>query len=475
MITYSPGSTAAAVPADGEVEIQADWIDEDLNIVDSVTVSGLEYLDQWRHVYVSFVTSASDVDVEIFLDGESVGTGTITAGTLADVTRVTMNATCQDTLGEESGRIVVGHPIFMADSVADMDALALVHYQAGLGYPGELAAARYLRLLAEHSLEGSVFGDPDVTHAMGPQRPDTLPNLFTEVARTDFGLIYDARAANELEFRTGGSLYNQTAALALTFGVSGDVHIPLKPVTDDLGIANDFTATSRTGATGRAEQTTGPNNVNDPIDDPEGITRVPGSVDVNPASDNDLDDAAGWGRHVSTWPGARYKNVTVSLFKHPELLAAVYAMRPGDRITIDDLEADQVELLALGGVGEIGSHDHIVTFNCVPAGPYRVGVLNATGNRIGAAASRLAADFDAGTDTSMSVESDGALWTTTGEPFHIRVGGVVLNVTTVTGATSPQTFTVDQAPVNGIERLILAAGPDALIRVNVENPIYVGA
>lgn len=49
--------------------------------------------------------------------------------------------------------------------------------------------------------------------------------------------------------------------------------------------------------------------------------------------------------------------------------------------------------------------------------------------------------------------TDGPLWTTdSGEfPFDVMVGGEVMTVTAVSGASSPQTFTVTRA-VNGITK-----------------------
>ena len=469
---FPPGSAGATVPADGEVQLRTNYSADGSTITQTVNITALPYVDAWRHVRVLLSTSGSDISVSLRIDGEVVGSGTFTALTLSEITRANFYAFQQDTVAEESVRMSLGHHTIISASVTDINDLASDMGEAGLGYPGETTSDRFVRLLAENGIVGAVHGDDP--HTMGAQRPDTLPNLINECARTDLGLAYDGRAWNGVELRTGRSLRNQTAALALTFGVN--LHHPIRPATDDLGRANEVTATSRTGASAVAEQLSGPNNVNDPIDDPEGITRVQGSTDVNPASDSELRNIAGWGRHVGTFPGARYKNVTVHLSKHPELLPAVMALRPGDLITIDELDADQVELLVLGAAHTLRSYEHVVTFNCAPAGPYRTPELDTDGfMRIGSSSSSLAADFNAGTDTSMSVAFTGRRWSTTAPPFHVRVGGVVLNVTAVAGTTSPQTFTVDATPVNGIERLILASGPVALTRVDVEHPVHIGA
>lgn len=474
--TWPPGSTGAAVPANGEVSVAVECFDDSAGaaiLIDRVVVADIAYADSWRHMYARMSTSGSDVDVTIMLDGAVVGTGTLTGANInPPLRRVTTNALSNDSTNVATGVISVGHTVLLTDSTANMDAFAAIHYQAGLGWPDETTIERFERLCDEANIPHSTFGsDPK---SMGPQVPDTLPNLLLEIARTELGLIYDKRDEYALELRTGRSLYNQTAALALTYGVN--VAPPIKPATDMLNVANDITATSRSGAVARTQRSSGPLNVSDPVDDPEGIGRTEGSTDVNPADDETLPDYAGSLLLASTWPGARYRNVTVNLRKHPDLLADVMAMRPGDLITLDDLDADQITLLALGGTHRLNSAEHVVTFNCTPAGPYRIGKLDDTPvMRIGSGSSSLAADFDAGSDTSLSVAVTDALWSTTAPPFNIRVGGIVLHVTAIAGASSPQTFTVDATPVNGISRLLLASGPDSMTRIDVADPAYIGA
>lgn len=79
-------------------------------------------------------------------------------------------------------------------------------------------------------------------------------------------------------------------------------------------------------------------------------------------------------------------------------------------------------------------------------------------------AASIAGDFVAGTDTSMSVTAvPGPLWSTTATfPLDIQAAGVRLRVTAISGVSSPQTFTVEQVPVNGIEKTIPAGTPISL-------------
>lgn len=66
------------------------------------------------------------------------------------------------------------------------------------------------------------------------------------------------------------------------------------------------------------------------------------------------------------------------------------------------------------------------------------------------------------TGTTLSVATaSGPLWSTTDEPYDIVVGGEVMTVTTVTGASSPQSATVVRS-VNGI---VKAHSSGAVIRL----------
>lgn len=432
---------------------------------------------QTHHLRAHFAQAGANIEYTMHVDGVANATSTLNTATLTRPTRLWVAAVPEMDTAAPAG---FSFPFAALAPPSSVSHIAIwtnparsvaTTYEAAAGFVGELAADRYVRLLAQHGIPGAVYGED--SQPMGPQYPDTLPNLLGDIARTDLGMIYDGRGWHGLEMRTGASLRNQAAALALTFGEGGDVH-EAKPITDDLGLTNDVTAVRRRGSSAHAIQEEGPNNIQDPADDPEGIGRIESTLNVNPDDDTSLADLAEWGLHVGTWKGSRYRNVTVDLSKHPELLAAAMAIRPGDRITIDDLDADQVELLVLGGADAVPTHDLRVAFNCVPAGPYRTGIVETVGNRrIGSSTSLLAADFTTGTDTSMSVAVTGSLWSTTEPPFHIRIAGVVLNVTAISGATSPQTFTVDQAPINGIARTVSASGPESLRRIDVETPIFV--
>jgi hypothetical protein len=96
-----------------------------------------------------------------------------------------------------------------------------------------------------------------------------------------------------------------------------------------------------------------------------------------------------------------------------------------------------------------------ITFNCSPAGPYTVGVVeDDVLGIVDTDGSQLAADVDAD-DTSLSVAvTEGPVWVHEVD-FDIKVGGEVMTVTGISGSTSPQTFTVVRS-VNGVVKAQVA-------------------
>ena len=84
--------------------------------------------------------------------------------------------------------------------------------------------------------------------------------------------------------------------------------------------------------------------------------------------------------------------------------------------------------------------------------------------------STLSADFIAGTNTSMTVAiASGLLWTTAGGdfPLELDVGGARITVTAISGASSPQTFTVSATVVNGVAKTVPAGTKVRLWRPTV--------
>lgn len=358
----------------------------------------------------------------------------------------------------------VGHPM-----VGNSTSLAITLEDAIVGYAGESARERMIRLCAEEGITMSIYSDDAAeTAACGPQQSGALLQLLQDAADVDRGILYEPRDHIGLAYRPQRSLYNQPATLALDYA-AGEIHPPFEPVDDDQQVVNDVTVSRISGSSARAVQETGPLNVNDPRDDPDGVGRYTQAPSLNASLDAQLPSIAGWIRHKGTWDEARWPAIAVNLARFGRdgkvaLMAAAQAVNVGDLVSVDNLPVsvppDLIEVLAAGHTETLNAYRQDIVFNALPAGPYRVFVLDdSVLGRLETGGSTVATDFDAGTDTSMSVTVTGdALWHTGGGhvPFDIMAAGVRLTVTAVAGGSSPQTFTITQTPVNGVVKTIPA-------------------
>ncbi|MEV6571874.1 hypothetical protein [Streptomyces sp. NPDC051577] len=315
------------------------------------------------------------------------------------------------------------------------------------GYRGEVAGARIRRLCAEEGVP--------LTHAsgdtpMGPQQAAPLLTLLSEAADADGGILHEDREALALRYRGRADFYNQPVALTLDYNTAGHVAPPLEPTDDDQRTRNDRTVTRRSGSSARAVDETGPLSTQAP---PAGVGTYDDEVTLNLASDSQVEDIAAWRLHLGTWDEARYPTVHVDLAAAPSLIPAVLAMDIGDRIQIINpptwLPPGPIDLIVEGYTETIGHPNHWdIILSCSPAGPWTVAVVDdlVTG-RADTDGSTLASGITS-TATSLSVATVGApLWSTSGAdlPVDIEVAGEVMRVTAISGASSPQTFTVTRS------------------------------
>lgn len=318
---------------------------------------------------------------------------------------------------------------------------------------GETIGQRVERLAAENSLSIGGLGSRSNTQLAGPQRVDTLVNLLDSMANSDFGILSEMRGANGLAFRTRASLYNQAAALDLNYS-GGQVSPPFEPTDDDQQTRNDVIVTRDGGANAEAQITSGRMSTLSP--DQGGVGIYSTQVTISVAYDSQVPGCATWLASLGTVNETRYPVVTVEI-ANPNVTAldaSILDVDIGDRITISNPKTgqtpDQITQLVRGYTEHIDLYTHTIGFNCSPESPYEVARLD-SGYKIDGATSTLVSGVSASA-TSIAVATTGPLWSTTGSfPIPIRVAGEVMNVTAVTGASSPQTFTVTRS-VNGVSK-----------------------
>lgn len=336
------------------------------------------------------------------------------------------------------------------------------HAAALRGHAGETAGARMRRLAGEEALPLALVGLAADTSPVGAQRIASLLDLLQDAATADGGILYEPRSILGLAYRTRANLYNQTATLALTYTSDHLSEVP-DPTDDDQLLRNDVTASRPGGSSYRHTVTSGPLSTSAP---PDGVGVYDDAVSVYVQSDVQLPGVAQWLAHLGTWDEARYPRLDVALHRAPFLASAFLTddaaiVDLGDLVTVASppawLPPDTIKVLVQGCSERLDQFQRHLGWNCTPAGPWTVGVLDdSTLGLLGSDGSTTSASFTSGTDTSMSVAvaTGYPLWTTGSVTFDIMVAGARLSVTNISGASSPQTFTITQTPVNGVSKTI---------------------
>lgn len=407
-----------------------------------------------HHIRYTVSQDGADYLARIYLDGNLADTadnfGSAMTGTVGQPREIEVNPI------SESGNTMpgaIGQFVFWQSETVPVDTVA-----AAFGYSGEQAHERFERLCDEEGIPVTIEGSE--SQPMGPQPIETLAKLFAEIEGTDDGLIFEPRDDYGLVYRTGRERYNRAVVLALDYAAE-EVAPPLIPVLDDLSIRNDVTVQHRNGASVQAVLETGALSVLAP---PDGVGRYKTQVDVNTFTVDVLANHAGWHLHKGTVDGIRYATVTVILDAVPALATDAAAVDIGDIITIDNLPEEetltQVRLSVTGYTELIESHKRVITYSCILAETFDVGVYgtDAIVSRYDSAHSTLAASYD-DNDTSFSVATAAghALWVTGSSsptfPFDWDIEGIRIRVTAISGASSPQTATV-QRSVDGDDKAL---------------------
>lgn len=464
--TSSPGTQLMAVDTNGEsatwriaindtqISISGTDIDGNVVVLDSFP-SDERMFNSEAMIILDVTDDGVNVDWEVLLIPVPLGVGFGTSGTFVGNTGIPTRFRNSCT-GPPEG-ISLGHLIVTSGLAVSWLA------PADTAYVNEPAGQRVFRLCRERGLPVVIDGpygyDWDAAIAagaqpMGPQRPLKLLDLLDECAEVDQGLLGEQRGALGLTFRSGAAIRNQSVRLTLTRAERQLIE-PFDPTDDDLRFVNDITVSRPDGSSFRIE---------DPditVGDEE---RYQQTVEVNVANDLHLPDQAGWRYHLGKWPELRYPQLSTDIAKSAELVEPMLGFGIGDRFQIPDPPPghppNAIDQLADGLTEQIERFQWRFDINGHPARPWDTAVLDDDElGRLDTAGSELAAEFEAGTDTTMSVSTTlGPLWTTdSGElPFEVEIAGARVTVTAISGASSPQTFTVSTTIVNGVEKVIAA-------------------
>jgi hypothetical protein len=432
---------------------------------DTYTWGGSTVPTDWMAWRAKCYQSGGNIVTELAWFTEDNGVWGVTqtaAGTIDRLTsiRVEGNATVATTrydhLGATSGT---------ADDLQSSAAL-----QSFLGYTGETAAARFLRLMDEAGITASLVGSADDTQLMGPQRAATLMDLLKEIAATEDALIFDKRDAVELVMRTRRDRYNQDAALALTYGA--DIAPPLKERLDTSDVQNSVIITDRSGASASKDLTSGPMST---AAYPDGIGVMKGGalpdVEVNVADPAaDLPVLVSWYLARGTVTGPRFPSVTVEVgLQSPGLRTAAIAVDIGDRITITGRLPDVIDLQVIGIREEIDTHTWTLTFTCVPNDVFQVG--GEEDGLLDAESSTLNASVTSTATTLVFTTPDDPqdTWSTTAEPYDVMIAGERITVTNMGAVTGSGPYTQTATVTRSVNGVVKAQSAGA--SVHIFNPV----
>lgn len=392
----------------------------------------------WHYVSINATQSGGNINFGVTLDGAVVISSSV-AATIGAVSLATINPT---QIGDESAP-AVAHLGVWAPFASAVDLRA-----AFLGNAGETAGARITRIAADEGIPAAVSSTTE-TARMGPQGIATPLAIFRDCETVDGGLLVDGGLNGGITYTAAQDRMSLPATMALDCKRQ-QVKLPFAPKEDDQRKRNRWTIARLGGAplTFTDDEHVARNN---------GLIYADGTS-LNLLSDVQRRDEAGWRVNLGTVEEMRVPDLTLQLIDRPELWTPWLAMAPGKRMTAANLPAQYPPGtldMALEGATETWSSDSWrITANTAPYAPWRVAVFAADSGDVGEFVGRFNptdAALNSGitaTATSISVKTNsGPLWTTAADdfPFDIAIDGEQIRVTNITGASSPQTFTVTRA------------------------------
>jgi hypothetical protein len=338
-------------------------------------------------------------------------------------------------------------------------------------YNNETAIERLTRLCAENAVPFAYVGSSAVSTRMGPQRVNTLLTLLRECESADAGSLGESRGAVGLSYRTRSSSYALTPTVTIDAGLAQLRH-PFQPVEDDRSTANDVTVERTGGGAYRRTLDSGRMSTQAP---PTGVGRYATTYKANVSTALDGGYLADWLLTLGTIDEARYPNLGLLFDATPTLEPAGRDIDVGHLVRVVNAGTmvgiyDPIDQLVLGYRETLSDYEHTLSVNAEPASAYAVTVLDSATTVLDSGTSTLTTGYSA-TATSLSVTTTapGDLFATSGIfPLVIIVAGETMTVSAISGATSPQTFTVSRS-TNGVVKTQTAGAP-----VHVFNPTRLG-
>lgn len=437
-----------------------------------------DFIDQPVAIGLEFIESGGSVITHIYTYGPvNIGdvSATWTTSTFGAVTQITVGHRRLSGVSDLSG-ISFGHLAIAKDTDAFFRLVPVSPPYGYRGYVGETAGARFQRLCEQEGQDYILAGATAKTEAMGAQRVDTFYNLLAECVSVDQGIMFEPRDGLAVGFRTRRNMSGQRG-IPLAYAsshLSGD----FLPVDDDRFLRNDVTVSRPDGGSGRYVIPDGDLEHLTTQAPPDGAGRYEETQTLNAYTDDRLVFLAQWIAHVAAWKGQRFPSVEVNLARSAlegdaATTTAVRGANVGDVLEVTTTGApgwvseNPVKLIIRGATETVARLSNRFRWNCAPGRPFDTALYSDTSGLTNLQLARRDTDLSKlsgahnGSTTTLTVESAlPVVWTTnaddwsttlSGGGLYILVGGEIMQVTNISGASSPQTFTVVRS-VNGIAK-----------------------
>lgn len=431
---------------------------DSLPMVQQGAKSGMDLLKEAAEADGGLLYEPPDVPTRSILDAESgtvspyVGSGTTLAVSAS-----------QAHSGTSSMRVTYNASLWLANAVANFHVVGNRYtYSAWVYVPSGGAPAVRLQVGATQSSPSTLTNTWQQLSVTYTATAYTHTLQVAPVTTPTAGQLYyvdDVTVAGDragLNFKPLRTLYNQATALTLDYAAA-EIALPFQPTDDDRYLVNEATVTTA-GSDDPAQYSlaTGPLSTQSP---PNGAGRYSVSVTRNVLTGEMASSWARWLVHLGTWWEPRFPQISVNLNRKRALIPSAALAEPGTVLIGTNpptwLPPQPIKQIVVGINETINVRTWTVTYNCAPARPFDVFLLNSTTFRLGptTGGSKLASAIVSTSATSISVVStaESARWTTTAGkfPFSVVIGGEEMTVTAISGTGLTQTWTVIRS-VNGV-------------------------
>lgn len=397
----------------------------------------------WALAYTPWGVDAFTLATQLFIYPTR---GTATSASMGQITQIVI-APNQDIDGVGIGHLLAYGGATLADVPSGFGPTAII------GRAGETISARVADLAVDRSVPITL--PATIGTLAGPEPIGTALDVLRDVERTERGLLYDG-LSDGLVLLGRAARYNRS----MTFELPAEMvkHGLLEPDDTERATTNRVKASRPQGSDAIAQALTGPLGVNT-------IGPLESSIKVNPALESALLGYAQWGVYLGTREALTFPTVGFNVLADPSLAPGWLAVTPWLRMDITGLGAvldgapfNTYPAIIEGWIETISSSEWSVSVHCSPEAPYEVITRDSSGarGRRQAVDSTLSVGFDS--DAMSFTVSSGKLWTTSAGafPMDIMVNGEQITISSITGATSPQTFNASARYVNGVRKGHLA-------------------